>query len=60
MEMLTYAKSSPASSTATRVARECDFCGREVHRATAVERGQSGGNEPEAIMVCFECAVGVD
>lgn len=58
--MSTSTESLPPSSAATGTVHECDFCGRAVHRATAVERGQGGGNEPKTVPLCVECALGVD
>ena len=59
--MVTPIEFTPASSAATgdssTTAHECDFCGRAVHPGTAVERG---GNEPEVVMLCGQCAFGMD
>ena len=58
--MLTSAESNPTSSAATGAVHECDFCGRAVHRATAVERVQRGGDEPAVVTLCAQCAFDVD
>ena len=52
-------------ATATRVPRadtapECDWCGRALHRETAVQRGQPEGDETEVVQLCAGCEFGAD
>lgn len=58
--MPTLTEATPAPTADTGAVHECDFCGRAMHRATAVERVQRGGKEPELVQLCVECAFGVD
>lgn len=49
---------TPQPSTETEY--ECDFCGRTVYRAVAVEHAEHEDDEPETVTLCLECVRGVD
>jgi hypothetical protein len=57
-----FASPEPATpqSSAHRDVYECDFCGRTVYRAVAVEHAEHEDDEPEIVTLCLECVRGVD